>query len=183
MNGGGTGGVSVLLRDTGLGLVAAGCSPLHHLHLSQILCHTTHSLRSLHSVSYITAKLLSVLFIILLFCFLVLSRYFNLSKYSTLSDHWLIDWEHFQDKQVCSADTIYCLVPGSWSTPSQHSWHLQIVTEITTYHLHGCFGRSLWWHVSALVQYIFVLSLNTPPTNLKTTGYYVHITDPLRLVW
>ena len=27
MNGGGTDGVSVLLRDTGLGLVAAGCSP------------------------------------------------------------------------------------------------------------------------------------------------------------
>ena len=94
---------------------------------------------------------------------------------------WL--WTSLGQAGLLGRHNILWLVPGSWSTPSQHSWHLQIVTEITTYHLHGCFGRSLWWHVSALVQYIFVLSLNTSPTNLKTTGYYVHITDPLRLVW
>ena len=46
MNGGGTGGVSVLLRDTGLGLVAAGCSPPPPVPSPSILDIVSHNTQS-----------------------------------------------------------------------------------------------------------------------------------------
>ena len=67
MNGGGTDGVSVLLRDTGLGLVAAGCSPPPSAPAPSILDIRSHNTQSAvstfsqlhHSKTYLASVLRS----------------------------------------------------------------------------------------------------------------------------